>query len=172
MALQTKVYTSMASALPGMPASTIETHYLALTPLASADITVGNFVFADTTTPSKVSPSGTGMVRGIAVFVRNYVAAGFAPTMKIPAGAPVTVATNGKFWVTCTNTSPAVGHYVFASQTDGSVSTAAANTTQSGKTLTNFVVEAVTGTTANSLILISNQTPTVVATAAAGGVGG
>lgn len=168
MALQSQVYQQMAPAIEGMPGSVIESHYTAPTFIGTADITVGRFVFADATDADKIAPSGTGMVRGLAVFTRAYVGASNSPSMVIPKGQAVTVATNGKFWVRATNASPAVGHFVFASQTDGSVSTAAANTAQSGKTMTNFRVERVLGTEANSLILISNQTAAVTQEGAAG----
>ena len=161
MALQSQVYQTLAAAIPGMPGSVIEAHYTAPTFIGTAAITVGNFVFADATDPDKIAPSGTGMVRGLAIFTRAYVGTTNAASTVIPKGQPVTVATNGKFWVNCTNANAAVGDYVFASQTDGSVSTAAANTAQSGKTMTNFRVEKVLGTAANSLILISNQSAAV-----------
>lgn len=161
MALQSQVYQTMATALPGMPASVIETHYTALTRQATAEVTVGNFVFFDGTDATKVAPSGTGMVAGLVVFTRQYVGAVYTGSLKVAKGSPLQIATNGKFYVTATNASAKVGDYVFASQTDGSISTATANTTQSGKTITNFRVVEVLGTTANSLVLISNQNAAV-----------
>lgn len=161
MALQSKVSQRICPAIAGMPASVVETHYLAKTPQAATAIPVGAFVFADTTDPNKVSNTGTGMVRGIAIFVRGYVSPGTTPSATIPAGAPVTVATEGKVWVVATNASAKVGDYVFASQTDGSVLTNASNAAQGGHTLTNFRVEAVEGESAKSLVLISNQVAAV-----------
>lgn len=160
MALQSQVYTEMAPALPGMPASVLETHYTAETHITASVVTVGNFVFADATDPNKINQAGTGLVRGLVVYTRAYV--GNGASLQLPKGIPVLVATNGKFWVVAKNANAKVGDYVFASQTDGSITTQTANTALASHTKTNFVVEEVLGTAANSLVLISNQTPAVV----------
>ena len=160
MALQSQVYTEMAPALPGMPASVLETHYTAETHITASVVTVGNFVFADATDPNKINQAGTGLVRGLVVYTRSYV--GNGASLQLPKGIPVLVATNGKFWVVAKNANAKVGDYVFASQTDGSITTQTANTALASHTKTNFVVEEVLGTAANSLVLISNQTPAVV----------
>ena len=76
MALQSQVYTDMAPAVPGMPASVLETHYTAETHITASAVTVGNFVFADATDPTKVNQAGTGMVRGLVVYTRAYVGNG------------------------------------------------------------------------------------------------
>lgn len=164
MALQQKVGTNLAPAIAGMPGSVIDAHYSAEGHQAASPITVGTFVFADTTDPTKVSNKGsaTALVRGIATYVRNYVTAGLDASMVIAKGQTVTVAGQGKWWVKATNAQAKVGDYVFATQADGTVFTNAANAAQVGKTLTNFRVESVLGTEANSLVLISNQTPSVV----------
>ena len=164
MALQTKVNVQMAPAVAGMPASVVESHYTALTHIAADPITVGNFVFADTTDGNKISAKGTGMVRGLAIYTRQYVVGSVTAenSMTIPAGKLVQVATNGKFWVIAQNANAKIGDFVLASQSDGSVTTQTGNATKSGYTMTNFVVEKVLGTAAKSLVLISNQTATVV----------
>lgn len=164
MALQTKVNVQMAPAIAGMPASVVESHYTALTHIAADPITVGNFVFADTTDGNKVSAKGTGMVRGLAIYTRQYVVGSVTAenSMVIPAGKLVQVATNGKFWVVATNANAKIGDFVLASQADGSVTTQTGNAQKASFTMTNFVVEKVLGTTAKSLVLISNQTATVV----------
>ena len=164
MALQTKVNVQMAPAIAGMPASVVESHYTALTHIAADPITVGNFVFADTTDGNKVSAKGAGMVRGLAIYTRQYVVGSVTAenSMVIPAGKLVQVATNGKFWVVATNANAKIGDFVLASQDDGSVTTQTGNAQKASFTTTNFVVEKVLGTTAKSLVLISNQTATVV----------
>lgn len=168
MALQSQVYTDMAPAVPGMPASVLETHYTAETHITASAVTVGNFVFADATDPTKINQAGTGMVRGLVVYTRAYVGTPSSDKpLQLPKGIPVLVATNGKFWVVAKNANAKVGDYVFASQTDGSITTRTANTALASNTKTNFIVEAVLGTAANSLVLISNQTSTVVGPTAA-----
>ena len=168
MALQSQVYTTLAPAIQGMPASVLETHYTAETYITASAVTVGNFVFADSTAPdTKVNAAGTGILRGLVVFSRQYVANVPSTTAQVAAGKPVQIATNGKFWVKATNAAAKVGDYVLASQTDGSVTTQTGNANKAGFTMTNFVVEKVLGSTAGSLVLISNQTPNVVPTMAA-----
>lgn len=176
MALQSQVYTTMAPAIAGMPASVGETHYTALTYQAASELTVGNFCFADSTNGgTKVNKAGTGILRGLVIYTRQYIAGtvSSAKAMTIPVGAFVQIATNGKFWVEAQNASAKVGDYVLASQTDGSITTQTGNANKKGFTMTNFIVEKVLGTEAKSLVLISNQQPNVVPPmAAAAGVGG
>lgn len=165
MALQSKVNMGLAPAIAGMPASVVETHYTAQTYQAASDLTVGNFCFADGTAGgTKVNKAGTGILRGIVVYTRQYITGEVtaANAMVIPKGAFVQIATNGKFWVVAQNASAKVGDYVLASQTDGSVTTQTGNAKKEGYTMTNFVVENVLGTEAKSLVLISNQQPNVV----------
>lgn len=165
MALQSKVNVGLAPAIAGMPASVVETHYTAQTYQAASDLTVGNFCFADgTAAGTKVNKAGTGILRGIVVYTRQYVTGEVtaANAMVIPAGAFAQIATNGKFWVVAQNAQAKVGDYVLASQTDGSVTTQTGNAQKEGFTMTNFVVENVLGTEAKSLVLISNQQPNVV----------
>lgn len=161
MALQSKVNVGLAPAIAGMPASVVETHYTAQTYQAASDLTVGNFCFADGT---KVNKAGTGILRGIVVYTRQYITGEVtaANAMVIPKGGFAQIATNGKFWVVAQNASAKVGDYVLASQADGSVTTQTGNAKKEGYTMTNFVVENVLGTEAKSLILISNQQPNVV----------
>lgn len=165
MALQSKVNVGLAPAIAGMPASVVETHYTAQTYQAASDLTVGNFCFADgTAAGTKVNKAGTGILRGIVVYTRQYITGEVtaANAMVIPKGAFAQIATNGKFWVVAQNAAANVGDYVLASQTDGSVTTQTGNAKKDGYTMTNFVVENVLGTEAKSLVLISNQQPNVV----------
>lgn len=165
MALQSKVNVGLAPAIAGMPASVVETHYTAQTYQAASDLTVGNFCFADATAGgTKVNEAGTGILRGIVVYSRQYITGEVTAdnAMVIPKGAFAQIATNGKFWVVAQNASAKVGDYVLASQTDGSVTTQTGNAKKDGYTMTNFVVENVLGTEAKSLVLISNQQPNVV----------
>lgn len=158
MALQSQVYTTMAPAIAGMPASVGETHYTALTYQAASELTVGNFCFADST------DAGTCILRGLVIYTRQYIAGtvSSAKAMTIPVGTFVQIATNGKFWVEAQNANAKVGDYVLASQTDGSITTQTGNANKAGFTMTNFIVEKVLGTEAKSLVLISNQQPNVV----------
>lgn len=165
MALQSKVNVGLAPAIAGMPASVVETHYTAQTYQAASDLTVGNFCFAcATAAETKVNKAGTGILRGIVVYTRQYITGEVtaANAMVIPKGAFAQIATNGKFWVVAQNAQAKVGDYVLASQTDGSVTTQTGNAKKDGYTMTNFVVENVLGKEAKSLVLISNQQPNVV----------
>ena len=165
MALQSKVNVGLAPAIAGMPASVVETHYTAQTYQAASDLTVGNFCFADATAAgTKVNKAGTGILRGIVVYTRQYITGEVTAdnAMTIPKGGFAQIATNGKFWVVAQNAQAKVGDYVLASQTDGSVTTQKGNAKKDGFTMTNFVVENVLGTEAKSLVLISNQQPNVV----------
>lgn len=143
MALQSKVNVGLAPAIAGMPASVVESHYTAQTYQAASDLTVGNFCFADATAGgTKVNKAGT-ILRGIVVYTRQYITGEVAAAnaMVVPKGAFAQIATNGKFWVVAQNASAQVGDYVFASQTDGSVTTQTDSAKQEGYTMTNFVVE-------------------------------
>lgn len=160
MGLQKKVGANLAPAIAGMPGSVIDGHYSAEVHLAADQVTIGTFVFADGTDNEKVTNKGTAtkFVRGIAVYVRNYVSAKLDATMTVPKGSHVTVATQGNFWVIATNASPKIGQYVYAKQADGTVVTDNSNTVSNAdKVLTNFRVVKVLGTAENSLVLISNQ---------------
>lgn len=165
MALQSKVNVGLTPAIAGMPASVVETHYTAQTYQAASDLTVGNFCFADDKDAgTKVKNAGNGILRGIVVYTRQYITGEVTDdnAMVIPKGAFAQIATNGKFWVVAQNAQAKVGDYVFASQTDGSVTTQTGNAKKEGFTMTNFVVENVLGKEAKPLILISNQQPNVV----------
>lgn len=160
MGLQQKVGMNLAPAIAGMPGSVIDGHYTTETPQAADQVTIGTFVFADGTNNDMVTNKGTAtkFLRGLAVYVRNYVSANLAPSMVVPKGAYVTVATQGNFWVIATNATPKVGQYVYAKQADGTIHTDDSNANGgSDKVLTNFRVVKVMGKDANSLVLISNQ---------------
>ena len=60
-------------------------------------------------------------------------------TMLIPVGLGVTLHNGGDFWV-ATKTAATIGQKVFASNTDGTVSTGAAGATIAGHTETNMFV--------------------------------
>lgn len=167
MALQSKVLAAAAPAIAGMPASVVETHYTALSYQAASDLAVGSFCFADGTSPdTKVNKAGS-ILRGFVVYTRQYVAASATPSMTVPKGAFVQLATNGKFWAVAQNASPKVGDCVLVSKTDGSIVTQTGNANKEGYVMTNFLVVKTTGTQAKSLVLISNQQPGAISPMAA-----
>ena len=74
-------------------------------------------------------------------------------TLQVPSGYGLSVAVKGAFYAVST-TAATVGQSVFASETDGSISTAASSGSVSGSVKTDFVVKQ--GGAAGDLIVISN----------------
>lgn len=106
-------------------------------------VTVGRFAWVDSTNTSVLN-SGTGAPSG---FVANELQAsittfGDGQSMVIPASRPMTLFNQGDFWVRATNATTK-GQKVFASLTDGRVSTADAGATIAAASVTG----AIAGTT-------------------------
>ena len=112
---------------------------------AEAGLTIANFAWGDTVggTAQNAKPATvTGWVQG---FVNRDSNIGVITdwqgqaSMVIPKGLPVSIFDRGDFWVKST-TIATVGQKVFASDTDGTISTGAAGATVAGHTETNYTV--------------------------------
>lgn len=113
---------------------------------------VGVFGFADAN--GLVTNAGSGVPTG---FVHREVNALIVTwlaesSMNIPVGRPVTLMSAGDFWAK-TLTNATVGQKVFASNTDGTVKTAAAGATVTGYTETKWFVGSAAN--ANELVKIT-----------------
>ena len=102
-------------------------------------VTVGRFAWIHT--DGTVTNNGTGVPAGFIhrnqqALITTYLA---TSTMVVNAGLPVAVFAVGSFWAK-TTTIATVGQKVFASLTDGTISTAAAGATVSGSIETPFTV--------------------------------
>jgi len=143
MGFQKQVYIEPAAAVAGdfassNPRSTVLAGQGALV-ADTAGVTVGRFAWADAT--GKVTNAGSGVPTGFVHREQQGVITVFLAesTMLIPVGLGVTLHNGGDFWV-ATKTAATIGQKVFASNTDGTVSTGAAGATIAGHTETNMFV--------------------------------
>lgn len=160
MALQSKVYTKLAAALPGQVEVGNQAKFSPVAYKVTTAVTVGNGIFLDPASDTGCVPgSTTTQFLGFVPLVRVYSNAGFDATLAVPVNEYVTPLVEGALAVTNAGTTTAtVGMNVFVSQTDGSVAFASAATLE-GYAATNFVAVKLLGDgTQNSLVIISNQT--------------
>jgi len=154
MGFQKQVNLYVAPGVAGDPATPDQSIYQPMNFTAEADCEVGCFVFAGTDAETQCKPGGVALLglarRNLSYF--NYDVKSGA-SMKIPAGATVTVALRGDYWVK-TLTAASVGQAVFASSTDGSIKTGASGADIDGYVETTWRVK--TAGAANDLIVISN----------------
>lgn len=157
MGLQKQIYNTVAPAIEGMVEAGNDAHYSAVAYKTGADVAVGHFLFPSADDATVVTnASTTAKPIGILPLLRAFTTPTLAATLTVQKGEFVAPLVRGHICVKSA-TATAVGQNVFASQTDGSVGTAAA-ATLTGYTATNFVVEKLIGDgTAGSLIIITNQ---------------
>ncbi|WP_334166322.1 hypothetical protein [Achromobacter mucicolens] len=143
MGFQKQVYIEPAAAVAGDFASSNPRSTVLAGPGAlvadTAGVTVGRFAWADAA--GKVTNAGSGVPTGFVHREQQGVITIWLAeaTMLIPAGLGVTLHNGGDFWV-ATKTVATIGQKIFASNTDGTVSTGAAGDTISGHTETNMFV--------------------------------
>lgn len=155
MGMQTQVYRTTAPGVAGDPATPDQMVYQPINFTAEGDVTVGNFVFPSTTAPeTHAVAAGTGEPLGLVQRELNHFNYDLTSpgTLVLPEGSTLAVAVRGDFWVV-TTTAATVGQAVFASETDGSISTDDAGATVSGSVETKWRVK--TAGDANDLIIIS-----------------
>ena len=164
MALQKKVELYRAIGVPGAMATPDQTIYTVLNYMAETEINVGSFAFAGT---DETEVKATGTATPLGLVVRNQVYPIYdvvtTGTLVIPAGATVTIAVKGDFYVK-TTTAAKAGDKVWASSTDGTIKTSA-NASESGYVDTGWTVKK--GGAANDTIIISAWNPVVVTAAGA-----
>ena len=143
MGFQKQVYIEPAAAVAGdfasaNPRSTVLAGPGALVADA-AGVTVGRFAWADAA--GKVTNAGSGAPTGFVHREQQGVITIWLAeaTMVIPGGLGVTLHNGGDFWV-ATKTVATTDQKIFASNTDGTVSTGAAGATIAGHTETNMFV--------------------------------
>jgi hypothetical protein len=119
---------------------------------------VGAFAWADAATNTKVTNAGTGAPTGFVGRSQQGLITAYLTDngMTIPVGMPVTLYSEGDFWVKNTNSSAAsaVGNKAFASNTTGAIQFAAAGATVAGYTETKFYAMSVGA--AGELVKISS----------------
>lgn len=143
MGFQKQVYIEPAAAVAGDFASSNPRSTVLAGPGAlvadTAGVTVGRFAWADAN--GKVTNAGTGVPTGFVHREQQGVITIWLAeaTMVIPAGLGVTLHNPGDFWA-ATKTVATIGQKVFASNTDGTISTGAAGATIAGSTETDWFV--------------------------------
>ncbi|CAB3889505.1 hypothetical protein LMG26788_03767 [Achromobacter pulmonis] len=143
MGFQKQVYIEPAAAVAGDFASSNPRSTVLAGPGAlvadTAGVTVGRFAWADT--DGKVTNAGSGVPTGFVHREQQGVITIWLAeaTMLIPEGLGVTLHNLGDFWA-ATKTVATVGQKVFASNTDGTISTGAAGATIAGSTETPWFV--------------------------------
>lgn len=143
MGFQKQVYIEPAAAVAGdfassNPRSTVLAGPGAL--VADTDgVTVGLFAWADA--DGLVSNAGSGVPTGFVHREQQGVITIWLAesTMIVPQGLGVTLHNLGDFWA-ATKTVATIGQKVFASNTDGTISTGAAGATIAGSTETDWFV--------------------------------
>lgn len=148
MAFQTQINTQPAPGLPGAfaslnPTATFPAGEGALV-AAAGGCTIGAFGWLQADGRSVANVPANGTTTAPDGFVHRDLTGQISSlfdesTMTIPPGFPVSLFTAGDFWATSA-TAATPGQAVFASTTDGSLSTAAAGSTVSGAVQTRFYV--------------------------------
>lgn len=142
MGFQKQVYIEPAAAVAGDFASSNPRSTVLAGPgelvADAAGVIVGRFAWADA---GKVSNAGSGVPTGFVHREQQGVITIWLAeaTMTIPEGLGVTLHNLGDFWA-ATKTVATVGQKVFASNTDGTISTGAAGATIAGSTETPWYV--------------------------------
>lgn len=143
MGFQKQIYIEPAAGVAGDFASSNPRSTVLAGPGAlvadTAGVVVGRFAWADAN--GKVTNAGSGVPTGFVHREQQGVITIWLAeaTMLIPAGLGVTLHNGGDFFVP-TKTAATIGQKIFASNTDGTVSTGAAGATIAGHTETNMFV--------------------------------
>jgi len=139
---QSQVSPSVAYGVAGSPATPDQLVHHPLNLIAEENCAVGNFcfqgsnaMFAKQSSEEEVQPIG---ILQRVINYPNYMI-GQSGTLVVPEGSPLTIVTLGNLWVNMTNSS-SEGEAVFASLTDGSLTSAAAGTTVAGSVETTWRV--------------------------------
>ena len=133
-----KTVDAPALGLVGSPYGGNPRSYFLPTPLASAAVKVGGFVWADAAT-GKVKATGTGKPLGVAVRERDIpLPCDAEATLTIPAGLRVPVLVSGDV-ILASTTAVTVGQAVFAVLADGTIKTDAVGGTVGSAIETDFI---------------------------------
>ena len=122
--------------------------------MAEVDLPIGRFCWQGSE-PDTVTNIGTGKPLGFVVREQTYAITDYRDEAQnfVPEGCNVSVSLKGDFFVK-TATASTIGQKVFASLTDGSITTDDAGTAVAGYEETDYFV--VTEGDADDIILISN----------------
>ena len=146
----------------GLPGGYAAVNPIVSTPrgyIAKAAVTVGAFCWEDTSNEGQVNPSGSGLPLGFVVREQNVpMGTDKDYTNVVPAGATVTVAVEGDFFVQPA-ASVTKGQKVFANTTTGLVSGASAGATVAGAVETNWKFDTSAGAGEIAIITNHGQTP-------------
>lgn len=160
MAFQKNVNTYPGIGIPGAYAAINPIVSTAKGYVASAECTIGGFVWADKAKEGCVKPTGTDRPLGFAVReITNPLGIDEEASNIVPVGYPVSVEVKGDFFAV-TATAATVGQKVFAVIEDGTIKTGAAQATVKGAIETDF--EVIQAGAANDVIIISNWRGDVV----------
>lgn len=151
---QTVVNVYPARGIPGAYASVNPIVSTALGRIAGEDIPVGGFCWDDTSNEGQVKKTGNGKPLGFVVLERNYPIVNLSAAQNyVPQGFNVPVQVEGDFYV-AVSAAVTKGQKVFVNNTTGVITGAAAGSSQSGATETDWAF--VTSADANGIAIISN----------------
>lgn len=158
MAFQSVVNRYRARGVAGQAATPDQSIYTAKNYLSDGTVKVGAFAYAKAGTDNTATVSGSGTVLGLVERVITFPIYDVREeaSVTVPKGYGVTIAVRGDYYVETTATAT-VGDAVFASNTDGTIKTAAAGSTQSGFTETPWRVKDILESgSSGGLILVSD----------------
>lgn len=154
---QTQVQSYPSIGVPGERASGNPVVHRVPTPLADGDVSVASFVFGLDSAPTLVAKASSAGAYVVGFVERLQAQVMYDATAEasqvIPSGCPATVAVKGDFYCKSLTTAT-VGQKVFASTSDGTIKTGAANATVSGYVETDFSV--IVGAAIGEIVTISN----------------
>lgn len=163
---QTVVNAYPARGIPGAYASVNQIVSTALGRIAGENIPVGGFCWDDTSNEGQVKKTGTGKPLGFVVLERNYPIVSLTAAQNyVPQGFNVPVAVEGDFYV-AVSAAVTKGQKVFVNNTTGVITGAAAGSSQSGATETDWFFA--TAAAKDEIAIISNWGNTQAIPASAG----
>ena len=163
---QTVVNVYPARGIPGAYASVNPIVSTALGRIAGENIPVGGFCWDDTANEGQVKKTGTGKPLGFVVLERNYPIVSLSAAQNyVPKGFNVPVQVEGDFYV-AVSAAVTKGQKVFVNNTTGVITGAAAGSTQSGATETDWFFA--TTAAKDEIAIISNWGNTQAIPASAG----
>lgn len=154
---QTQVQAYPSIGVPGERASGNPVVHRVPTPLADGNVLVGSFAFGLASDPTTVAQASSAGAYVVGFVERLHSQVMYDTTAEasqvILDGNSVTVAAKGDFYCKSLTTAT-VGQKVFASTSDGTIKTGAANATVSGYVETDFSV--IVGAAIGEIVTISN----------------
>ena len=148
----TSVEITPAPAVQGDRVNNGSIFYTAHNFLSAGPVTVGNFVWRDSTYP-EIAVAAAGSDDPLGIVERTHEYTGTPDSLVVPDKSNVTIIEKGAVWVPA-DTTVSVGDKAFAIEADGTIQFAASGSTVTGGVETAWT--AFTSGTTGELIMISN----------------